>query len=72
MLLTLKISVNDYRANNVRNNRSTDMATTPTVDSAISAYKAAADEAAAKSLKVATEVTKINGETGAIKKISPG
>ncbi len=48
------------------------MATTPTVDSAISAYKAAADEAAAKSLKVATEVTKINGETGAIKKISPG
>lgn len=41
------------------------------VSSAIASFKAAQDEATAKSLKVATEVTKINGEANAIKKISP-
>lgn len=42
------------------------------VDGAIASFKAAQDEATAKSLKVATDITKINGEANAIKKISPG
>lgn len=42
------------------------------IDGAIASFKAAQDEATAKSLKVATDITKINGEANAIKKISPG
>ena len=42
------------------------------VSGAIAEFKAAQDEATAKSLKVATEITKINGEANAIKKIGPG
>ncbi|MGH0263926.1 MULTISPECIES: hypothetical protein [Sinorhizobium] len=42
------------------------------VSSAISSFKAAQNEATAQSLKVATEVTKINGVASAIKKIGPG
>lgn len=41
------------------------------VDAAIGKYKAAQSEAAAESMRVATEVTKINGIYNAIKKISP-
>lgn len=41
------------------------------VDGAIASFKAAQDEATVKSLKVATEITKINGEANAIKKIGP-
>jgi hypothetical protein len=42
------------------------------VGAAIADYKAAAEEAQIKSLAVATEVTKINGDKNAITKISPG
>ncbi|MGL4727465.1 MAG: hypothetical protein ACRCWO_01800 [Bosea sp. (in: a-proteobacteria)] len=42
------------------------------VGAAIAEYKAAAEEAQIKSLAVATEVTKINGDKNAITKISPG
>jgi hypothetical protein len=42
------------------------------VADAIANYKAAAEEAQIKSLNVATEVTKINGDKNAITKISPG
>ena len=42
------------------------------VSSAISAFKAAQNEATEQSLKVATEITKINGVANAIKKIGPG
>ncbi len=42
------------------------------VADAIASYKAAAEEAQIKSLNVATEVTKINGDKNAITKISPG
>jgi hypothetical protein len=42
------------------------------VGEAIAAYKAAAEEAQIKSLSVATEVTRINGDKNAITKISPG
>jgi hypothetical protein len=45
---------------------------TGAVASAIADYKAAAEEAQIKSLQVATEVTKINGDKNAISKISPG
>lgn len=54
------------------------MASTPSTDSssgvqgAIADFKAAQDEATQKSLQVATEITKINGEANATKKISPG
>lgn len=41
------------------------------VDASIAKYKAAQEEAAAESMRVATEVTKINGIYNAIKKISP-
>ena len=41
------------------------------VDASIAKYKAAQSEAAAESMRVATEVTKINGIYNAIKKISP-
>jgi hypothetical protein len=44
---------------------------TSDLDSAIASYKAAADEAAAKSIKTAVVITQINGEANAIKKINP-
>lgn len=42
------------------------------ISSAISAFKSAQNEATEQSLKVATEITKINGVANAIKKIGPG
>lgn len=41
------------------------------VDSSIAEYKQAQQEASAESMKVATQVTRINGVYNAIKKISP-
>ncbi|MFD1745608.1 hypothetical protein ACFSE1_09070 [Rhizobium helianthi] len=41
------------------------------VDSAIAEYKKAQEESSAQSMRVATEVTRINGVFNAIKKISP-
>ncbi|MDQ0456396.1 hypothetical protein [Rhizobium paknamense] len=55
---------------------STNNSSTSTLDagvsSAISQFKSAQNEATEQSLKVATEITKINGVANAIKKISPG
>jgi hypothetical protein len=45
---------------------------TGAVGTAISDYKAAAEEAQIKSLSVATDVTEINGDKNAVSKISPG
>lgn len=41
------------------------------VDGAIAEYKKAQEESSAQSMRVATEVTRINGVFNAIKKISP-
>ena len=42
------------------------------VDEAIAKFQKAQEDATAKSLKVSTQMTEINGNANAIKKISPG